>query len=269
MLVFPLYQKIYYLCMFTKHITMKTTMRLMLLLGLFCFVGTTFAQDVIVKKDNSTVLCKVIEVSKSEIKYKKWSNQDGPTYSVNTSDIVRINYENGEVDNFNEQTVTPKSNTYNNVPVINTRGYLTRMGNTLAMNGSRLEPEDVQMLVTEEQYETYLSGRRLVNAGTVFAVFCGIGLGLALDGYIFYYVSDLGYGWLVTAIVGSSVALVTMPIGLTFDGIGGGKLRSVANEYNGLRSYTSFNVSPSLMKIQTPQSQTAGAGVGLTLSMSF
>lgn len=254
--------------MFTKHITMKTTMRLMLLLGLFCFVGTTFAQDVIVKKDNSTVLCKVIEVSKSEIKYKKWSNQDGPTYSVNTSDIVRINYENGEVDNFNEQTVTQQHTPSNNIPMVATRGFLTRMGNTLAMNGSRLEPEDVQMLLTEEQYETYLSGRRQVNAGTVFAVFCGVGLGLAIDGWLFYKLWD-SPDWLIPAIVGSAVGLVTMPIGLVLDGVGGKKLNSVANEYNRHSGYSSLNLSPSLMKIQTPQSQTAGAGVGLTLSMSF
>ena len=38
------------------------------------------AQDVIVKKDGSTILSKVLEVSSTDIKYKKFSNPDGPTY---------------------------------------------------------------------------------------------------------------------------------------------------------------------------------------------
>ena len=226
------------------------------------------AQDVIVKKDNSTVLCKVLEVSSSEIKYKKWSNQDGPTYSTNISDVIRINYENGEVDNFNEQTVTQEYNKKNTVPIITNRGYLTRMGNTLAMNGSRLEPDDVRMLLDDEQYDTYLSGRRLVNVGTVFAVFCGVGLGLALDGYLFY----LSWGsseWLMTALAGSVVGLVTLPIGLVFDGVGGGKIKSVAEAYNRQNAFSSINITPSLMKCELPHSNNNSYGVGLTLSMSF
>jgi len=39
-----------------------------------------FAQDVIVKKDGSTILAKVLEVNTDNIKYKKHSNQNGPTY---------------------------------------------------------------------------------------------------------------------------------------------------------------------------------------------
>ena len=45
------------------------------------FAATTvYSQDIIVKKDGSTIISKVLEVGTSEIKYKKVSNQDGPTY---------------------------------------------------------------------------------------------------------------------------------------------------------------------------------------------
>jgi len=66
------------------------------------FSCSTFvcAQDVIVKRDGSTILSKVLEVNTSEIKYKKFSNQDGPTYTINKSEIMSINYENGEKDTF-------------------------------------------------------------------------------------------------------------------------------------------------------------------------
>lgn len=60
------------------------------------------AQDVIVKKDGSTILSKVTKVGTSEIEYKKWSNQDGPAYSIAVSDVMTINYQNGEKDTFNQ-----------------------------------------------------------------------------------------------------------------------------------------------------------------------
>lgn len=62
------------------------------------------AQDVIVKKDGSTIISKVLEVNIADIKYKKFSNQNGPTYTISKSDVMAINYENGEKDVFNNNT---------------------------------------------------------------------------------------------------------------------------------------------------------------------
>lgn len=61
---------------------------------------SVYAQDVIVKKDGSTILSKVLEVNTADIKYKKYSNQNGPIYTINKSDVMTINYENGEKDSF-------------------------------------------------------------------------------------------------------------------------------------------------------------------------
>ncbi len=74
-----------------------------LLCAFFFVIGVSnlYAQDVIVKKDGSTILCKTIEVTSDVIKYKKASNLDGPTYSINISEIISVNYENGEKDQFN------------------------------------------------------------------------------------------------------------------------------------------------------------------------
>ena len=66
----------------------------------------TSAQDVIVKKDGSTILSKVLEVNTADIKYKKFSNQSGPIYTLNKSEIMSINYENGEMDMFDRDTPT-------------------------------------------------------------------------------------------------------------------------------------------------------------------
>lgn len=59
------------------------------------------AQDVIVMQDGSTVLAKVLKVTKTEVTYKKHNNLQGPDYTVNVSDIVSINYENGTKETFN------------------------------------------------------------------------------------------------------------------------------------------------------------------------
>lgn len=61
------------------------------------------AQDVIVKKDGSTILSKVIEVNNSDVKYKKHSNPKGPTYTIAKSKILAINYQNGDKDTFDDQ----------------------------------------------------------------------------------------------------------------------------------------------------------------------
>ena len=63
------------------------------------------AQDVVVKKDGSTILAKVLEVNQDNIKYKKFSNQNGPTYTINLSEVMSVNYENGDKDVFNNLTL--------------------------------------------------------------------------------------------------------------------------------------------------------------------
>lgn len=93
---------------------MKKHKNLLFAIFLLCSTEMATAQDVILKKDNTTILSKVLEITSTEIKYKKWSNQDGPTYSINRSEVTSINYPNGEVERFTEQpnTVLINPNNY-------------------------------------------------------------------------------------------------------------------------------------------------------------
>lgn len=59
--------------------------------------------DVLIQKDGSEVLVKVIEISLTEIKYKKCDNIEGPTYSLAKSDVFMLRYANGTKEVFNEQ----------------------------------------------------------------------------------------------------------------------------------------------------------------------
>ena len=75
-------------------------MKQLLVLFFILCSATVFAQDVIVKKDGSTILSKVIEVGNNEIKYKRYDNLSGPTYTINKSELLSINYQNGAKDTF-------------------------------------------------------------------------------------------------------------------------------------------------------------------------
>jgi hypothetical protein len=77
-------------------------MKHLFLLIAACITTVAQAQDVIVKRDGSTILTKVLEVNQADIKYKKFSNQQGPTYTINKSEVMAINYESGDKDTFED-----------------------------------------------------------------------------------------------------------------------------------------------------------------------
>jgi hypothetical protein len=54
------------------------------------------------KKSGEDIQAKVLEVTTSEIKYKKFDNQNGPTYTILKSDVVMVRYKNGTKDIFTD-----------------------------------------------------------------------------------------------------------------------------------------------------------------------
>lgn len=79
-------------------------MRTFVLFWLILLPLTMLADDVIVLNNGDIVRSKVIEIGQQEVKYKKSSNLNGPTYSMNKSEILSITYENGEKEVFNDPT---------------------------------------------------------------------------------------------------------------------------------------------------------------------
>lgn len=79
---------------------------------ILAFTGRAFSQDVIVKRDNSEIKAKVIEIQENSIKYKPFDFLEGPLRSVPTSDVLKIIYENGRIENFVmvEKEVSPAEN---------------------------------------------------------------------------------------------------------------------------------------------------------------
>ncbi len=68
-----------------------------------------FGQDIIQKTDNSTVACRVVEITETAVLYKPWDFQTGPNRSISQTSIVKIIYENGQVEFFggNEPASAP------------------------------------------------------------------------------------------------------------------------------------------------------------------
>lgn len=60
------------------------------------------AQDIIVTTDAKKIEAKITEVSKSEIKYKEFDYQDGPTFTLGVEEINSIIYANGKVALYNQ-----------------------------------------------------------------------------------------------------------------------------------------------------------------------
>ena len=75
---------------------------------LFCTLAVltalfTFAQDIIITNDARKINAKILEVSKSEIRYEEKDNIDGPTFIMSINDINSIIYANGKVVIFDHQ----------------------------------------------------------------------------------------------------------------------------------------------------------------------
>lgn len=60
------------------------------------------AQDLIQKRDHTTIEAKVLEITPDEVSYKRYSNPEGPTYRLPISQVAHITYPNGERDTFGE-----------------------------------------------------------------------------------------------------------------------------------------------------------------------
>ena len=71
-----------------------------------------FSQDIITQKSGEDIKAKILEVTQTEVKYKKFDNQTGPSFSMMKSEILMIRYENGTKDIFKETTSPTTTDLY-------------------------------------------------------------------------------------------------------------------------------------------------------------
>lgn len=76
-----------------------------------------FSQDLIKKRNGDEIISKVLEINPSEVKYKKYDNQDGPTYTILISEVSSIKYQNGteelfKIENESTRITEPEANKF-------------------------------------------------------------------------------------------------------------------------------------------------------------
>ena len=82
---------------------MKRTRKTFLILLAVIGIGTySMAQDVITLKNGDEIKAIVSDIGTDEVKYKKWDNKTGPTYTMKKNEVFMIKYENGSKDVFSE-----------------------------------------------------------------------------------------------------------------------------------------------------------------------
>ena len=144
-----------------------------LLLAFFMLVYglTAIAQDVIVLKDGDFKKVKVIEVGENDVKYKKWENIEGPTYTISISNILAINYQNGTKDSFANYK-EKKSDVAQSIDAAgsNVSKSITTSGNNISKGLDN---------------SVYLSQQKMISSGKIMKItgdiilLVGIGVGIA------------------------------------------------------------------------------------------
>lgn len=189
--------------------------KLPLIVALLAISINALAEDTIITKSAKSINAKILEVSKSEIKYKDATNLEGPTFVLGVDEIVSIIYENGTVQNFDQSTseitaktsivstpssATQTATTRSSSPVI--RGQIYQKGNEYFINDTKIANNYVELdsWISKNQtgiYNNYKDftrkmrkmescGSGLVGCGLIFGgLTMGICFGIAIDdGYV-------------------------------------------------------------------------------------
>jgi len=209
-----------------------------------------------------------MEINGTEIKYKKWSNQDGPLYSIGRSEILSINYQNGEVEKFSEVFV--ENPPTSDLPVY-TGEELTIVGlrrEDIALNGRILSNDEIKYYLGSEAYELYVGAKNKMRVNAVL----GIPSGICLGGAILCLILGYGAGKTKLIPVGYVLGSVAVPcwiVTLVFGGIGQNGIRDIVADYNKhINKKVSFQIEPSIIQSNIAQTQ-GNLGLGLTFSLNF
>lgn len=113
---------------------------LLLFLSLIFINSFLFSQDLMIMQNGDDIECVVTKVGVDEIEYKKFSNQEGPTYTVLKKDVFLIKYKNGEKDVFNERSqIQEPVNEEPQKEIINTDNSSSNVNDMLSTSSEDIE----------------------------------------------------------------------------------------------------------------------------------
>jgi len=79
---------------------MKKINYLAIIIFAMLFASTTSAQDKIFLKAGNSIEAKILEINQNDVKYKKFDNLEGPTFTMYKNEVHMIEYENGQSEIF-------------------------------------------------------------------------------------------------------------------------------------------------------------------------
>ena len=146
-------------------------------------ISSIYAQDIITTRVGDEIQAKIIEVGANEIKYKKWTNQEGPTYTLNKTEIFMINYQNGEKEVFSQ---TNNQSTQINPQKTGVLDFDSKSRSKLSLNGQRLSEYEAIDILGRHYYEDWVSGytKRIVGKSLLWT---GVGLDFLGTTIMVYY----------------------------------------------------------------------------------
>ena len=135
---------------------------------LVSFSKSMIAQDIIVKKDGTPILVKVLEVNPNHVKYVKYDKPNDRTYTINIAEILSLTYADGDKEDFSN--TSQKSGEAN----------LTTEGSSSNDNNQRfveLPPDDNNAGIIKEYNKIYQPTKKIghsnENATRCF-ILCGV-----------------------------------------------------------------------------------------------
>ena len=96
---------------------------IIMLLLFFYTASLAFSQDILMTKSKGELKVKVLEVSQTELRYKKLDNMEGPVFILPMTDITAIQYENGVRQVFNEAQTNVVQDNFGTVYFIRSTGF--------------------------------------------------------------------------------------------------------------------------------------------------
>jgi len=209
-------------------------MKKLIFLLTMCVVFNLSAQDIIVKRNGDELQCRILEVSKNEVKYKRWVNLDGPAFSEKKSDIFMIKYENGEKDMIAHSSPVSESSAVSSgmnsvdpneyifeepTPISHTYLKYTTKGKResgLIKWGNMLPEEQAMDLLSHDWLdfkkarEESRVGKILTNVGASFAITGLVGTCVGIPGLVHYIRKDhVDFFYCTLLVSGASLALST------------------------------------------------------------
>lgn len=193
--------------------------RVLILFVCLLIGGITSAQDIITKNDGTDIQAKVMEVGQSQISYKKYSNLNGPTYTLSLSDILMITYENGEREMYNT-AAEKKSSLPQGVMTYNS------WSGKISVGGVTIEDDMLDRYFSPEDFQLFKKGKSVSTVGSILAF-----AGALPFGYSIGYMAAAGETdeTNLALLIGGGAVMVT---GIVVSSLGGKKMKKAMANYN-------------------------------------